>query len=73
MKPAELLFQMHLLAERSKAMSASDKDRPECSKSSRSWLLLALHLNPSSLRYWEALKQVLKCKRQLFAIHNEEN
>lgn len=73
MKPAELLFQMHLLAERSKAMSASDKDRPECSKSSRSWLLLALHLNPSSLRYWEALKQVLKCKRQLFAIYKEEN
>lgn len=62
MKPAELLFQMHLLAEGSRAMSASDKGWPECSKSSRSWLLLALHLNPSCSRYWEALKQLLKWK-----------
>lgn len=61
MKPAELLFQMHLLAVQSSAMSERDKDRPECSKSSRSWLLLALHLNPSCSRYWKALKQARKC------------
>ncbi|GLJ53491.1 hypothetical protein SUGI_1141270 [Cryptomeria japonica] len=59
-RPAELLFQMHLLAEQSRAMSERDKNWPETSKSSRLWLQHALHLNPSCLRYWETMKQALK-------------
>eukprot|EP01018_Ginkgo_biloba_P009368 Gb_35868 [translate_table: standard] len=60
LRPAEIFFQMHLLAKRSRAMSEGDKDWPESSKSSRSWLLKAVHLNPSCSRYWEIVRQVLK-------------
>ncbi|KAI3457257.1 hypothetical protein Pfo_013920 [Paulownia fortunei] len=54
MKPAELLFQMHLLSRQQKngSMSSSSLDY---GASSLRWILRAIHMNPSCLRYWKFL------------------
>ncbi|KAL2529807.1 Tetratricopeptide repeat protein SKI3 [Forsythia ovata] len=51
MRPAELLFQMHLLFRQLKESSPS----LEPSQSPLRWILQAIHTNPSCLRYWKFL------------------
>lgn len=61
MRPAELYFQMHLLAKKSLTKPKSDKQADiELSFSPESWILRAIHLNPSSSRYWKVLEKLLE-------------
>ncbi|KAL9445641.1 hypothetical protein AB3S75_013513 [Citrus x aurantiifolia] len=57
MRPAELFFQMHLLAMLSKAGSDSSS-RVEFCQSPQKWVLRAIHTNPSCLRYWKVLHKL---------------
>ncbi|GFP89520.1 tetratricopeptide repeat protein 37 [Phtheirospermum japonicum] len=54
MRPAELLFQMHLLSRQQKGGAMSSYRLDYCNSSLR-WLLRAIHMNPSCLRYWKFL------------------
>ncbi|KAL3514915.1 hypothetical protein ACH5RR_027632 [Cinchona calisaya] len=54
-RPAELYFQMHLLAKQDKDGSNSSSTLGS-SQSALRWVLQAIHLNPSSLRYWKVLQ-----------------
>ncbi|OMP00932.1 Tetratricopeptide-like helical [Corchorus olitorius] len=58
MRPAELYFQMHLLARQSESES-DGSSRVECWQSPRQWVLRAIHSNPSSLRYWKVLQKLM--------------
>uniref|UniRef100_A0A6V7QSG7 Tetratricopeptide repeat protein SKI3 n=1 Tax=Ananas comosus var. bracteatus TaxID=296719 RepID=A0A6V7QSG7_ANACO len=58
MRPAELYFQMHLLAMQSSAVSGQHSG-VESSQSPERWLLRAIHLNPSCLRYWKVLQKLV--------------
>ncbi|KMT19386.1 hypothetical protein BVRB_1g013820 [Beta vulgaris subsp. vulgaris] len=53
-RPAELYFQMHLLAHGSETTSGPDYG------GSLSWLFRAIHLNPSCLRYWKILLKLVQ-------------
>ncbi|KAM3236778.1 tetratricopeptide repeat protein SKI3 isoform X1 [Capsicum annuum] len=53
-RPAELFFQMHLLARRLKEGSAAISNLEPATSPLR-WILQAIHMNPSCLRYWRAL------------------
>ncbi|XAR61481.1 hypothetical protein NMG60_11015921 [Bertholletia excelsa] len=57
MRPAELFLQMHLLSRESKDSSDSHP-RVESTQSPQRWILRAIHLNPSCLRYWK-VRQIL--------------
>ncbi|XP_042507077.1 tetratricopeptide repeat protein SKI3 [Macadamia integrifolia] len=57
MRPAELYFQMYLLAMQLKAGSDSASNI-ESYQSPKRWVLRAIHLNPSCLRYWKVLSKV---------------
>lgn len=63
LRPAELYFQMHLLASQSTAAAAPQQKQqpllPETMQSPGAWLLRAIHQNPSCSRYWKALQQVV--------------
>ncbi|KAK9269809.1 hypothetical protein L1049_025382 [Liquidambar formosana] len=60
MRPAELFFQMHLLARQSKVGSdSSSSSRVESWQSRQRWVLRAIHLNPSCLRYWNVLQKLM--------------
>lgn len=52
LRPAEVLFQMHLLSRQLEDVS----EGVESSKSSLRWIIRAVHLNPSCSRYWRVLK-----------------
>ncbi|CAK9325078.1 unnamed protein product [Citrullus colocynthis] len=56
MRPAELLFQMHLLAKQSKV--GSDQLRVELCQSPLRWVLRAIHVNPSCMRYWKVVQSL---------------
>ena len=56
MRPAELLFQMHLLAKQSKV--GPDQLRVELCQSPLRWVLRAIHVNPSCMRYWKVLQSL---------------
>lgn len=56
--PAEVYFQMHLLAKDSK-YGADASSHPECQLSPEKWILKAIHLNPSCMRYWNTLWTLL--------------
>lgn len=56
MRSAELLFQMHLLAKQSKV--GSDQLRIELWQSPLRWVLRAIHVNPSCMRYWKVLQSL---------------
>ncbi|XP_038898489.1 tetratricopeptide repeat protein SKI3 isoform X3 [Benincasa hispida] len=56
MRSAELLFQMHLLAKQSKV--GSDQSRVELCQSPLRWVLRAIHVNPSCMRYWKVLQSL---------------
>ncbi|XVE94342.1 hypothetical protein REPUB_Repub02eG0001100 [Reevesia pubescens] len=58
MRPAELFFQMHLLARQIESKSDSSS-RVECCQSPLQWVLRAIHTNPSSLRYWKVLPKLM--------------
>ncbi|XP_027149171.1 tetratricopeptide repeat protein SKI3 isoform X2 [Coffea eugenioides] len=55
MRPAELYFQMHLLAKQERESSRTSS-LIESSQSALRWVLQAIHLNPSCLRYWKVLQ-----------------
>ncbi|XP_051140393.1 tetratricopeptide repeat protein SKI3 [Andrographis paniculata] len=57
MKPAELLFQMHLLSRNSKDGFAPYSS--SYSESSHRWILKAIHTDPSCFRYWKFLLKEL--------------
>ncbi|KAG4199923.1 hypothetical protein ERO13_A05G177300v2 [Gossypium hirsutum] len=58
MRPAELFFQMHLLA-RQIASESDSSSRVEGCQSPLQWVLRAIHTNPSDLRYWKVLPKLL--------------
>lgn len=58
MRPAELFFQMHLLAKQIESESDS-LSRVECFQSPQQWVLRAIHTNPSSSRYWKVLQKLV--------------
>nr|XP_011464990.1 PREDICTED: tetratricopeptide repeat protein 37 [Fragaria vesca subsp. vesca] len=58
MRPAELFFQMHLLAKQSKA--STDTSSIEFCQSPQGWVLRAIHTNPSCMRYWKALQKLVE-------------
>lgn len=60
MRPAELYFQMHLLASQSAANGMpGQKQGVEFALSPEQWLLRAIHMNPSCIRYWRVLIKLL--------------
>jgi superkiller protein 3 len=59
LRPAEVYFQMHLLARQSAAAASQQNQLVETMQSPESWLLRAIHLNPSCSRYWKALLQLM--------------
>ncbi|XP_068305808.1 tetratricopeptide repeat protein SKI3 [Pyrus communis] len=58
MRPAELFFQMHLLAKQSKASPQSSS--VEFCQSPQRWVLRAIHTNPSCMRYWTVLQKFVE-------------
>ncbi|XP_070056418.1 tetratricopeptide repeat protein SKI3 isoform X1 [Nicotiana tomentosiformis] len=58
-RPAELFFQMHLLARRLTEGSGATSNL-EPSTSPLRWILEAIHMNPSCLRYWRALLKFME-------------
>ncbi|KAK1259806.1 hypothetical protein QJS04_geneDACA001423 [Acorus gramineus] len=56
MRPAEVYFQMHLLARQYKGGS-DPTPRIELTQSPDRWILRAIHLNPTCLRYWKVLQR----------------
>ncbi|KAL5225280.1 hypothetical protein ABZP36_011919 [Zizania latifolia] len=57
LRPAELYFQMHLLARQSSTVASQQNQLVETMQAPERWLLRAIHLNPSCSRYWTALLQ----------------
>ncbi|KAM7521358.1 hypothetical protein LguiB_020320 [Lonicera macranthoides] len=55
MRPAELFLQMHLVSRQSSDSSSS----VEPYQSPLKWILRAIHLNPSCLRYWKVLHKFM--------------
>ncbi|XP_022158433.1 tetratricopeptide repeat protein SKI3 isoform X2 [Momordica charantia] len=58
MRSAELLFQMHLFAKQSKV--GSDQLGVESRQPPLRWVLRAIHVNPSCMRYWKVLQSLWK-------------
>ncbi|WCJ44793.1 Tetratricopeptide repeat (TPR)-like superfamily protein [Euphorbia peplus] len=58
MRPAELFFQMHLLATQSEARRDPSANVEFC-QSPQKWVLRAIHTNPSCLRYWKVLPKLM--------------
>lgn len=56
MRPAELFFQMHLVSRQSSDSSSS----VEPYQSPLKWIIRAIHLNPSCLRYWKVLHKFME-------------
>lgn len=59
MRPAELYFQMHLLAKQS-SPGPNQQHSIELSHSPHTWLLRAIHLNPACSRYWKVLQKLIE-------------
>lgn len=57
-KPAELYFQMGLLAKISKVTNLGALEVPDSFESPRAWFRRAVHINPSCARYWTMLHQM---------------
>ncbi|OUZ99531.1 Tetratricopeptide repeat-containing domain [Macleaya cordata] len=57
MRPAELFFQLHLLARQSKACPDSSFG-VAFRQSPQRWILRAIHVNPSCSRYWKLLHKM---------------
>lgn len=59
MRPAELFFQMHLLARQSE-YGLDSLSNVEFCQTPRKWVLRAIHTNPSCLRYWKVLQKLIE-------------
>ncbi|GJM91390.1 hypothetical protein PR202_ga07754 [Eleusine coracana subsp. coracana] len=59
LRPAEVYFQMHLLARQSSAATSQHNQLVETMQSPERWLLRAIHQNPSCSRYWKALLELM--------------
>ncbi|XP_058778563.1 tetratricopeptide repeat protein SKI3-like isoform X1 [Vicia villosa] len=59
MRPAELYFQMHLLARELK-VGLNSKSSTESSQSPHRWVIRAIHMNPSCMRYWRVLQKLME-------------
>ncbi|XP_029125489.1 tetratricopeptide repeat protein SKI3 isoform X1 [Cajanus cajan] len=59
MKPAELYFQMHLLARQSK-VDPNAASSMEFSETPQRWVIRAIHINPSCMRYWRVLQKLIE-------------
>lgn len=57
MRPGEIFLQMHLLSRQLQDGNYSGS-RTINGKNSLRWILQAIHLNPSCLRYWKALQRL---------------
>ncbi|KAK8926501.1 hypothetical protein KSP39_PZI018220 [Platanthera zijinensis] len=58
MRPAELYFQMHILAKQTVAISDKNMNI-ESYQSPERWVLRAIHANPSCPRYWKVLRKLV--------------
>lgn len=59
MRPAELFFQMHLLAKDVKSAHDSTSSVAAC-QTPQKWVCRAIHTNPSCLRYWKVLQRLVE-------------
>ncbi|CAJ2651089.1 unnamed protein product [Trifolium pratense] len=59
MRPAEVYFQMHLLARQLK-VGLSSMSSMESSQSPHRWVIQAIHANPSCTRYWRVLQKLME-------------
>ncbi|CAN8240206.1 unnamed protein product [Cochlearia groenlandica] len=59
MRPAEIYFQMHILARQSQD-KAETVSGIETYQTPEKWLLRAIHTNPSCLRYWNVLDKLVQ-------------
>ncbi|BAU00867.1 hypothetical protein VIGAN_10250300 [Vigna angularis var. angularis] len=59
MRPAELYFQMHLLARELK-VGPNFTSSMESSQSPLRWVIRAIHMNPSCMRYWKVLQKLIE-------------
>ncbi|ESW29235.1 hypothetical protein PHAVU_002G054600 [Phaseolus vulgaris] len=59
MRPAELYFQMHLLARELKVGPHSTSSM-ESTQSPLRWVIRAIHMNPSCMRYWRVLQKLVE-------------
>lgn len=59
MRPAELFFQMHLLARQLKD-EAKCTSTVESWQSPEKWVIRAIHTNPSCSRYWKILQKLVQ-------------
>lgn len=55
MRPAEVYFQMHILARESE-----DSSGIENCQTPEKWVLRAIHTNPSCMRYWNVLDKLVQ-------------
>ncbi|KAJ7518221.1 hypothetical protein O6H91_21G059300 [Diphasiastrum complanatum] len=66
LRPAEIYFQMGLLARQANGSSQSNAECPEICETVRSWMQKAVHMNPACDRYWVIVGQM---KEQSTANH----
>ncbi|XP_015936190.1 tetratricopeptide repeat protein SKI3 isoform X1 [Arachis duranensis] len=59
MRPAELYFQMHLVVRQLKD-GPNVTGRLESSHSAWRWVIRAIHMNPSCMRYWKVLQKLMQ-------------
>ncbi|CAN6938742.1 unnamed protein product [Brassica oleracea var. botrytis] len=59
MRPAEVYFQMHILARESEERPETTSGIENC-QTSEKWVLRAIHTNPSCMRYWNVLDKLVQ-------------
>ncbi|RDY04879.1 Tetratricopeptide repeat protein SKI3 [Mucuna pruriens] len=59
MRPAELYFQMHLIARQLK-VGPNATSSMESTQSPQRWVIRAIHMNPSCMRYWRVLQKLME-------------
>lgn len=59
MRPAEVYFQMHILARESEERPETASGIENC-QTSEKWVLRAIHTNPSCMRYWNVLDKLVQ-------------
>lgn len=57
MRPAEVYFQMHILARESEDRLEAASGIENC-QTPEKWVLRAIHTNPSCMRYWNVLDKL---------------
>ncbi|KAG4404033.1 hypothetical protein GLYMA_01G245200v4 [Glycine max] len=57
MRPAELYFQMHMLA---RQLKVGPNASIESTQSPHRWVIRAIHMNPSCMRYWRILQKLME-------------